>query len=68
MNAPEPAPVRLTQFSHGGGCGCKIARGLLVACAPEAADAVLAVFRDEGFERAAQIGTITPAPARIVVR
>ena len=29
MNAPEPAPLRLTQFSHGGGCGCKIAPGVL---------------------------------------
>ena len=27
MNAPEP--IRLTQFSHGGGCGCKIAPGVL---------------------------------------
>ncbi|MBK9606884.1 MAG: selenide, water dikinase SelD [Betaproteobacteria bacterium] len=29
MNAPDPAPIRLTQFSHGGGCGCKIAPGVL---------------------------------------
>jgi selenide,water dikinase len=29
MNAPELPPIRLTQFSHGGGCGCKIAPGLL---------------------------------------
>src|SRR5512137_1981936 len=29
MNAPDAAPLRLTQFSHGGGCGCKIAPGLL---------------------------------------
>jgi selenide,water dikinase len=29
MNAPERAPIRLTQFSHGGGCGCKIAPGML---------------------------------------
>jgi len=29
MNAPDPAPLRLTQFSHGGGCGCKIAPGVL---------------------------------------
>ena len=29
MNAPERAPLRLTQFSHGGGCGCKIAPALL---------------------------------------
>ncbi len=25
----NPAPVRLTSFSHGGGCGCKIAPGVL---------------------------------------
>ena len=25
MNAPERPALRLTQFSHGGGCGCKIA-------------------------------------------
>jgi selenide,water dikinase len=29
MNAPDPAPLRLTQFSHGGGCGCKIAPSVL---------------------------------------
>jgi len=29
MNAPHEIPVRLTQFSHGGGCGCKIAPGVL---------------------------------------
>ena len=29
MNAPEPSPIRLTQYSHGGGCGCKIAPGIL---------------------------------------
>ncbi|RYF31286.1 MAG: selenide, water dikinase SelD, partial [Comamonadaceae bacterium] len=23
------APLRLTSFSHGGGCGCKIAPGVL---------------------------------------
>ncbi|HEX4986179.1 MAG TPA: selenide, water dikinase SelD [Burkholderiales bacterium] len=28
MNAPDP-PIRLTQFSHGGGCGCKIAPAVL---------------------------------------
>ena len=26
---PSASPVRLTQFSHGGGCGCKIAPGVL---------------------------------------
>jgi selenide,water dikinase len=29
MNAPGVPPLRLTQFSHGGGCGCKIAPGVL---------------------------------------
>ncbi len=29
MNAPLAAPLRLTSFSHGGGCGCKIAPGVL---------------------------------------
>src|SRR4030095_2822265 len=29
MNAPERPRLRLTQFSHGGGCGCKIAPGVL---------------------------------------
>ena len=31
MNAPDPTTLRLTQFSHGGGCGCKIAPGVLRA-------------------------------------
>jgi selenide,water dikinase len=26
---PVPSPLRLTSFSHGGGCGCKIAPGVL---------------------------------------
>ena len=29
VNAPDPLPIRLTSFSHGGGCGCKIAPGVL---------------------------------------
>ncbi len=29
VNATEPMPLRLTSFSHGGGCGCKIAPGVL---------------------------------------
>jgi len=28
-HAPAPAPIRLTQLSHGGGCGCKIAPKVL---------------------------------------
>jgi selenide,water dikinase len=29
VNAPDHVPLRLTQFSHGGGCGCKVAPALL---------------------------------------
>jgi len=29
MNAPDPISIKLTSFSHGGGCGCKIAPGVL---------------------------------------
>jgi selenide,water dikinase len=29
MNAPAEHPIRLTEFSHGGGCGCKIAPAVL---------------------------------------
>jgi selenide,water dikinase len=42
--------------------------GLLVACAPEAADEVLAIFRNEGFGAAALIGEITAGASRVTVR
>src|SRR5262245_40637383 len=29
MNAPDKVSLRLTSFSHGGGCGCKIAPAVL---------------------------------------
>src|SRR5262245_50240740 len=29
MNAPTDLKIKLTSFSHGGGCGCKIAPGVL---------------------------------------
>ena len=41
--------------------------GLLVACAPERVDAVLAIFRAEGFDDAAVIGEIAAGAPRIVV-
>jgi selenide,water dikinase len=37
--------------------------GLLVSCAPDAAEAVLALFHAEGFSEAAVIGTMTEASA-----
>ncbi len=42
--------------------------GLLVSCAPEDVDAVLATFARDGFDRAAIIGEIVAGAPRIVVR
>ncbi|MEO7338084.1 MAG: selenide, water dikinase SelD [Caldimonas sp.] len=42
--------------------------GLLVACAPEAAAEVLAIFRADGFMHAAVIGEVTAGPARLDIR
>ncbi len=41
MNAPDPVPLRLTSFSHGGGCGCKIAPGVLQEILGRAAPGLL---------------------------
>jgi selenide, water dikinase len=43
--------------------------GLLVSCAPRALDAVLAIFREQGFDQAAVIGQVAAggAGARLVV-
>ncbi len=41
--------------------------GLLVACAPEAADTVLGLFAAEGFARATVIGLMEPGPTRVRV-
>jgi selenide,water dikinase len=42
--------------------------GLLIACAPDAVESVLAIFRREGFGQAAVIGEITPGTPHIAVR
>ena len=41
--------------------------GLLVSCAPSAADEILDIFRREGFEEAAVIGEMVAGPARVSV-
>ena len=41
--------------------------GLLVACAPEAVETVLGVFRRDGFERAGVIGELVAGPSRVTV-
>ncbi len=43
------------------------AGGLLVSCAPEAVDSVLALFRETGFADAAIIGEMSAGPAKVVV-
>ena len=42
--------------------------GLLVSCAPQAVDDVLAVFGRHGFDQAAVIGEVVEGAARLVVR
>jgi selenide,water dikinase len=41
--------------------------GLLVACAPEACDEVLRIFREDGFGHAAVIGEFAAGPAQVSV-
>jgi selenide,water dikinase len=42
--------------------------GLLVSCAPEAVDDVLAIFRADGFGHAAVIGEMMDGAGRVEVR
>jgi len=50
MNAPDRAPdrIRLTEFSHGGGCGCKIAPAVLseILARSPAAEAIRGLPKD----------------------
>ena len=48
-------------------CDPQTSGGLLVSAAPEAADAVLALFREEGFGEAAVIGTLREGDAGVTV-
>jgi len=41
--------------------------GLLVACVPESAEEVLAIFRSEGFDRVSIIGGFGEGPAGVTV-
>ena len=41
MNAPDATSLRLTQFSHGGGCGCKIAPAALRAIIAKSAPGIV---------------------------
>jgi selenide, water dikinase len=54
---PEGARTLLTDPQTSG--------GLLVACAPESVDEVLAIFRAEGFGDARVIGEMSDGPARV---
>jgi len=52
VNAPDPVPLRLTSFSHGGGCGCKIAPGVLREILGRAAPGVVPAALLVGIETA----------------
>ncbi|OZB50670.1 MAG: hypothetical protein B7X42_04445 [Thiomonas sp. 14-66-4] len=41
--------------------------GLLVSCAPGSVEAVLEIFRDEGFAHARVIGQMQEGPARVTL-
>ncbi|WP_321881420.1 selenide, water dikinase SelD [Paraburkholderia bannensis] len=56
---PETARTLLTDPQTSG--------GLLVACAPEEVDAVLALFQADGFASACVIGELSEGPARVEV-
>src|SRR3982074_187619 len=55
MNASEK--IRLTQFSHGGGCGCKIARAVL--------SEILAATPIRGLPKDLLVGTETSDDAAV---
>jgi len=55
MNAPEP--IRLTAFTHGGGCGCKIAPAVL--------SEILAAAQVRGLPAALMVGTETADDAAV---
>jgi selenide,water dikinase len=48
-------------------CDAQTSGGLLVACAPDTVEAVLARFRAEGFAEAAVVGELGAGPARVTV-
>jgi selenide,water dikinase len=48
-------------------CDPQTSGGLLVACAPEAVDGVLAIFRQQGFDYATVIGAVTEGEGKITV-
>ena len=67
---------RLTSLSHGGGCGCKIAPGVLaeilkgsaaLPTPPESVASVLTLFERLGFAAAAEIGEVRQGGAAPLV-
>ena len=55
MNAP--LPIRLTELSHGGGCGCKVAPAIL--------SEILAATPIRGLPKALMVGTETADDAAV---
>jgi selenide,water dikinase len=65
MNAPEK--FRLTEFSHGGGCGCKIAPAILSEILASTPSRGLPRFAKQGFAQARTIGRLAAGAPRLLV-
>jgi len=57
----------LPQFARAVVTDPQTSGGLLVACAAEAVGAVLATFREDGFDEAAIVGEIVPGEPRVTI-
>jgi selenide,water dikinase len=61
-------PADFADWRRGLLCDPQTSGGLLIAVAPDRADAVLQLVRDRGFDRACRIGDIRAGDARVRVR
>jgi selenide,water dikinase len=60
-------PAAMPEWQKNLLCDPQTSGGLLVACAPEAVEEVLKIFKQEGFEYATVIGSMTGGEARVTV-
>jgi selenide,water dikinase len=68
LGALVDPPADLTEAERDILCDPQTSGGLLVSCAPEAAEDVLALFRRHGHQGAAIIGEVSSGPPRILIR
>jgi selenide,water dikinase len=67
MNASDPPPLRLTEFSHGGGCGCKIAPGVLREILAQSGRGLLPAELLVGIETSDDAAVYRIAPSQAIV-